>query len=219
MLMQWTSLARSIQIYQPRRGPAGMQADFNAAASPFVPNGPMFQQQPQTPQHQQNVSQVSSHPSSFAPGAPPQFQPHQHHPLFAIRPPVTPQPFSNILSLSSPVMGPNLYPHMSPPHSPPHPSLDLYGGPPSNLPMPDAYGQQQQNGQGFHQPTPPMTPQRHAQHLGMYGMSNNHSPRSSPGQGSPAGYQTFSHLPFVNGNTPPHQPPFVSLFLTRDRVV
>ncbi|KAG9019334.1 hypothetical protein FRB90_003740 [Tulasnella sp. 427] len=177
----------SIQVYQPRRAP-GAHTDFSANAPPFVPASLMYQQQQPTPP--QNVSQ-------------PFFPPHLS---FAIPPPVTPQPLSNILSLSSPP--PNAYPSLPPQHSPTHSpnlgaqQLSQYPFQPQSQPPTDMYGmgQQQQpqqpNTYGHMtgstppqtlQPTPPMTPQRHLQNIGphhppynpMFSTPPNHS---RPGQ-------------------------------------
>lgn len=204
----------SIQVYQPRRAP-GAHTDFSANAQPFVPASLMYQQQ-QQPTPPQNVSQ----PSHF-------FPPH-----FAIPPPVTPQPFSNILSLSSPPANPYapLPPQRhSPSHSPslgaqqqlypfqPPQSTDMYGMNQQQQPQqPNAYGQMTGNTPPQQlQPTPPMTPQRHLQNIGPHHSPfnpmfstppnlGNHSRSSS--HGSPSNYSPFS-LPY----TPPHAP-FVSRF-------
>ncbi|KAG9029416.1 hypothetical protein FS837_003564 [Tulasnella sp. UAMH 9824] len=200
----------SIQVYQPRRAP-GAHTDFSANAPPFVPASLMYQQQQPTPP--QNVSQ----PSHF-------FPPH-----FAIPPPVTPQPFSNILSLSSPPANPYapLPPQRhSPSHSPslgaqqqlypfqsqPPQSTDMYGMNQQQQPQqPNTYGQMTGNTPPQQlQPTPPMTPQRHLQNIGPHHSPfnpmfstppnlGNHSRSSS--HGSPSNYSPFS-LPY----TPPHAP-------------
>ncbi|KAG8937854.1 hypothetical protein FRC00_013460 [Tulasnella sp. 408] len=199
----------SIQVYQPRRAP-GAHTDFSANAQPFVPASLMYQQQ-QQPTPPQNVSQ----PSHF-------FPPH-----FAIPPPVTPQPFSNILSLSSPPANPYapLPPQRhSPSHSPslgaqqqlypfqPPQSTDMYGMNQQQQPQqPNTYGQMTGNTPPQQlQPTPPMTPQRHLQNIGPHHSPfnpmfstppnlGNHSRSSS--HGSPSNYSPFS-LPY----TPPHAP-------------
>ncbi|KAG8910244.1 hypothetical protein FRC01_006439 [Tulasnella sp. 417] len=203
----------SIQVYQPRRAP-GAHTDFSANAPPFVPASLMYQQQ-QQPTPPQNVSQ----PSHF-------FPPH-----FAIPPPVTPQPFSNILSLSSPPANPyplppqrlspshspslgaqqQLGPYPFPPQSQPPQSTDMYGMGQQQPQQPNTYGQMTGSTPPQQlQPTPPMTPQRHLQNIGphhspfnpMFSTPPNMGNHSrSSSHGSPSNYSPFS-LPY----TPPHAP-------------
>ncbi|KAG8897369.1 hypothetical protein FRB99_008203 [Tulasnella sp. 403] len=203
MLLSPSLPCSSIQVYQPRR--AGGHSDFSASAPPFVPSGMMYQQQ--------NVSQ-SSHffPTHF----------------LAIPPPVTPQPFSNILSLSSPMNSYSALPppsHLSPPQSP-HLGAQHLGQytPPNSisqqLSQEQPYGttpQHQSTSPPPYHTTPPMTPQRHLQHLQSQSSFSPlyPSPLSSPSQGgqsprsslhgSPNTYAPFS-LPY----TPPHAPLFYS---------
>lgn len=93
---------------------------------------------------------------------------------------------------------------------------DMYGG--MNQQQQQQQPQQQQMQQN-HQQTPPMTPQRHFQHLGMYptsplaqslGGGSPHPPRPSSSQGSPPNYPPFS----LSYNTT--APPFVSRVSLRD---
>ncbi|KAG8888499.1 hypothetical protein FRB98_007539 [Tulasnella sp. 332] len=186
--------AISMEVYQPRRAP-GSLSDFNVTAAPFVPASALYQ--PQAPQ-QQSIQQYNPNVS----------QPSHYFPthFLAIPPPVTPQPFSNIFSLSSPPLSPYASaPHPLPTPQSPQPSaqqLSQYMSPTSSLAPAQSMQQQmmaagepysQVSGQSFQMHpwgppppsqspplnqyySPPMTPQRQQQQQ-LYPMQgHSHSP-------------------------------------------
>ncbi|KAG9006967.1 hypothetical protein FRB93_008233 [Tulasnella sp. JGI-2019a] len=104
--------AISMEVYQPRRAPGGL-SDFSASAPPFVPAGAIYQQQIQQQQQQQQQLQQQQQQQQYNPIVSQSSNFFPTH-FLAIPPPVTPQPFSNIFSLSSPPLSP----YSSPPHLP-----------------------------------------------------------------------------------------------------